>query len=170
MLRGEIMVVKSLAEHALCSALDFPDAMEENGDKTRLEVWVFDVFRAPQKHNADLYKLFALGGGDDVRHHSRDELEITNNVFDKVLRKTPEGHVLNFRKRQLDLSLGKVAIRRHEPQQPNDDVPHELHRARLHDLVSENAFNSETGACAFLYLILDLLHVGIEHPELHRIL
>jgi hypothetical protein len=99
MLCGEVMIVEGLTENTLRSTRDFPDAVEENRDETRLQVWVFDVFGTPQEHDADLHKLLALSRGDDVRHHTCDELEVTNNVFDKVFRKTFESHALAFRKR-----------------------------------------------------------------------
>jgi hypothetical protein len=86
MLCGEVVIIESLTQNTLRSTRDFPDAVEENCDKTRLEVWVFDVFGTPQEHDADLHKLLTLSRGDDVRHHACDELEVTNNVFDKVFR------------------------------------------------------------------------------------
>jgi hypothetical protein len=92
MLSSKLVSEQGIAKYALGSARNSPYAMEQDCDQAGFEVRILDVFRASQERDTDLHELFALCGGNNVWHPSCDELEVTDNVLDEVLRKAFERH------------------------------------------------------------------------------
>jgi hypothetical protein len=89
-LHSKFVCEQNVAKHTLGTAVNLPHAVKQNRHKSRLEVRILNVLRTPEESYTDLDKLLTLCGGDDMRHVARDELEVANDVFNEVLRKTLE--------------------------------------------------------------------------------
>jgi len=87
---GELVPVQSIPKYTFLVAADFPNTMEKDGDKTRLEVWVLDIFGAPKEDDTNHHQLFGLGRCNNEWHLACDKFKVVHNVFKEVLREAFE--------------------------------------------------------------------------------
>jgi hypothetical protein len=60
--------------------------MEEDGDETRLEIWVLDILRTPKESYANHDQLLTLCRYYNMWHKAGNEFEVVDDVFQEILR------------------------------------------------------------------------------------